>query len=75
VHAHQQDLAFAVAAVTDGVDQVNNYSSNGRRLLKLVDSHCAYLPGAHLKPLARQPDLGVGKIDHKPGRMVDEFDS
>ena len=61
-------LTLAVAAVADGVDQVNDYPGHRRRLLKLIDSHRADLLAADFQPFARQQDLGVRKVDDQPGR-------
>ena len=63
VHAHQQALALAVAAVTDGVDQVYDDPGDRRRLLKLVDSHRAYLSSRQPQAVcaATRPWCGEGR--------------
>ena len=73
MHANQQPWTLSVAAVANGMDQVHDYAGHRRRLLKLVYAHRTHLLAAHLDPFARHPDLGMGKVDDQPGRVVEEL--
>ena len=76
VHANQQPLTLAVAAVAHGMYQVHDYAGHRRRLLKLVYAHRAHLLAAYLEPLAAATGSRcMRKVDDQPGRAVEELES